>query len=114
MLSATIDRMTQRSSTQVATLGNNSLTAIPELPCFLNLNGDFSKFPVLVRTRLGISNGNGLPLSRSSIGLGSNRSTWDGPPDMKRKMMRLAVAGNWRGCTVSGSDEQAPPAATSA
>ena len=32
------------------------------------------------------------PLRVASRGFGSKRSTWDGPPDMNRKMTRLAFA----------------------
>src|SRR5262249_39956599 len=39
--------------------------------------------------------GRGWPSSRLSSGLGSNRSTWLGPPVMNRKMHRLALAGKW-------------------
>src|ERR1700730_12511081 len=105
MLSATIERITHRSSTQVATFGKRSLTAIPDRPCCLNLKGDFKRLPVFVRTSLGVSNGGGLPLSRSSNGFGSKRSTCEGPHDMKRKMMRLTFAGYCGGLTSSGLDE---------
>src|SRR5687768_5371964 len=90
MLSATIERMTQMSSMQDAVWGSNSETSIPDPPCFLNLNGDPRRLPVLVRMSFGISNGSGLPESRVRSGLCSKRSTWLGPPDMKRKMTRLA------------------------
>src|SRR6516164_2005705 len=91
MLSATIERITHRSSTHEATVGNSSLTSIPAFPCFLNLNGDGRLLTVRVRTSLGCSNGNGLPTKSASFGLGSNRSTCDGPPDMNKKMTRLAL-----------------------
>src|SRR5438445_6505891 len=93
MLSATIERTTQMSSMHEAILGNSSLTSMPDWPCFLNLYGVPSRLSVLVRISLGISNGSGLPDSALRRGLGSNRSTCEGPPDMKRKMTRLALAG---------------------
>src|SRR2546430_11374788 len=39
MLSATIERMTHRSSTQVANCGNSSLTSVPDWPCFSKVYG---------------------------------------------------------------------------
>src|SRR5262249_37451024 len=102
MLSATIERMTHRSSTHEATCGKSSLTSVPHWPCLLNFHGDLRRLPVLVRTSFGISKGSGLPLSWSRRGLGSKVSTCDGPPDMKRKMMRLARAGYCGGRTASG------------
>src|SRR5689334_2813220 len=92
MLSATVERMTHRSSAQDATCGSRSLISRPDLPCFWNLNGDGSRLVVCVRISLGCSNGSGLPAYSTSLGLGSNRSTCDGPPDMNRKMTRLALA----------------------
>src|SRR5439155_9512930 len=102
MLSATIERITHRSSTHIATCGNRSLTSIPAWPCFLNLNGDGRQLTVRVRTSFGCSNGNGLPLYSASFGFGSKRSTCEGPPDMKRKIIRLARGVNGGGLTASG------------
>src|ERR1700734_1168764 len=99
MLSATIERTTHRSSTQVARWGKSSLTAIPACPYCLKVHGDCNKFPVLVRSSLGFSKGNGLPLSFARRGLGSKVSTCDGPPDMKRKIILLALAGYCGGLT---------------
>src|SRR5687767_15059675 len=97
MLSATIERTTQMSSTHVARCGNSSLTSVPHCPCFLNLYGEGRQLTVCVRTSLGCSNGSGLPAYSASLGLGSNKSTCDGPPDMNRKMMFLARAANCGG-----------------
>src|SRR4051794_25297601 len=94
MLSAYIERITHMSSTQVARFGKSSLISVPHLPDLLNLYGEANRLPVRVRSSFGFSNGSGLPLSIASRGLGSKRSTCDGPPDMKRKMTRLAFAGN--------------------
>src|ERR1700688_2437136 len=94
MLSATIERTTQISSTQDPMFGSNSLTSVPHWPCFLNLYDDPIKLPVFVRIRAGIGKGRGLPVSLTNRGLGSSRSTCEGPPDMNRKMTRLAFAGN--------------------
>src|SRR5437763_829378 len=92
MLSATIERMTHSSSTHDATCGNSALTSVPHLPCFLNFHGERSRLPVRVRTSFGCANGRGLPLILSSFGLGSKVSTWEGPPDMNRKINRFALA----------------------
>src|SRR6266404_9506368 len=88
MLSPYMERIRHMSSTQVARLGNSSLTSVPHSPYFLNLYGEASRFPVRVRSSFGRSNGNALPLSVASRGLGSNKSTCDGPPDMNRKITR--------------------------
>src|SRR5947209_702063 len=79
MLSATIERITHKSSTHVAMFGNKSLTSTPACPYFLNLNGDGRQLTVRVRTSFGCSNGNGLPTYSPSFGFGSNKSTCDGP-----------------------------------
>src|SRR5258708_31084507 len=91
MLSATMERIMHISSTQVATFGKSSLTSIPACPYFLNSNGERSKLPVLVRSSLGFSKGSGLPLSDAKRGLGSNVSTWGGPPDIKENMTLFAL-----------------------
>src|SRR5579864_7709723 len=112
ILSATIERMTQISSMHDATFGNSSLTSMPASPYFLNLKGDWSRLPVRVRSRWGMANGSGLPLSRASRVLGSNVSTCDGPPDMNRKMTCFAFGGKCGGRTESGLSPD-PPARTS-
>jgi hypothetical protein len=94
--------MTQMSSMQEAVCGSRSLTSTPDLPCLLNLNGDGRQLTVRVRTSDGCSNGSGLPAYSASLGLGSNRSMCDGPPDMNRKMIRLALGVNIAGRTASG------------
>src|ERR1700722_18405192 len=102
MLSATIERMTHMSSTQVEMCGKSSLTAVPDWPYCLNVHGDCKRFPVLVRSSFGFSNGSGFPLSLASRGFGAKVSTCDGPPDMNRKMMRFALAGYCGGLTSKG------------
>ena len=47
--------------------------------------------------------GMGCPASLSSIGLGSNRSRWLGPPSMNRKMTDFALAGKCGFLGLSGS-----------
>src|SRR5665213_1047316 len=100
--------MTHRSSAQPATLGNNSLTSRPDCPCLANLNGEARHVLVLYfLTSLETSRSIGLPLSRARRGLGSNVSTCDGPPGMKRKMTRLARAAKWGSLTVRGLEPAA-------
>src|SRR5207237_438680 len=94
ILSATIERMIQRSSTHPARWGKSSLTSAPALPYFWNSKGEESRLPVFVRSSLGFSKGRGFPLSRARRSLGSKVSTWEGPPDIKRKITLLARAGN--------------------
>src|SRR5438067_539953 len=103
MLSATIDLITQMSSMHEPMCGNSSLTSIPDCPCFWNLNGDWSRLPVRVLTSLGMAKGNGLPLSCLRRDLGSKVSIWLGPPDMNKKITRLARAANGGGLTAKGS-----------
>ena len=96
MLSATMERMTQRSSMQPATWGNSSLTSMPLWPCLPNLNGDGSRLPGPGAHQLRLLERQRLAAFWARRGLGSNVSTCDGPPDMKRKITRLARAGNMR------------------
>src|SRR5689334_4634903 len=92
MLSATIERITQSLSACSERFGQTSLISRPDWPRLLNLNGEGSRLPVAVRISLGLSNGSGWPACLASDGLGSHRSTCDGPPDMNRKITRLALA----------------------
>src|SRR6476620_8348011 len=72
ILSATIERILQRSSTHPATFGNSSLTSMPDCPCRENLNGEPSRLPVFVRSSDGFANGSGFPVSAVRRGFGSN------------------------------------------
>ena len=68
---------------------------MPLWPYFWNLNGEAKAAPVLRSVgRFGV--GSGLPGYLVRSGLGSNVSTCDGPPFMKRWMTRLALAGEVR------------------
>ena len=49
--------------------GKSSLTHWPDWPCWRKAQGDFSKLNVGLETTRGLSNGNGLPWSRSNSGL---------------------------------------------
>src|SRR5262245_21516256 len=96
--SAYIERMTHRSSAHhFATCGNRSLISSPLLPCLANLNGEGKAAPVLrsVRRFLGI----GLPAHFARAGLGSNVSTWLGPPFMNRCRTSVDLQGK---CGLSG------------
>src|SRR5580765_3344538 len=64
-----------RSSTRRARLGNRSLTELPLWPYCLNSQGDLSRLVVELNCTRGLANGNGLPSSGVSRGLGSNVST---------------------------------------
>ena len=92
MLSACIERITQRSSACLDRHGNSSLISVPHSPCLLNFQGEASRLPVCVRKSFGFAKGKGWPFIAASFGLGSKRSTCDGPPGMYKKTQRFAVA----------------------
>ena len=75
-ISVNMERTTQRSSTCLATWGNNSLTSMPLCPCFWKLNLDPSAGPdsslSLLRSPL---LGSGFPWNWISFGFGSKVST---------------------------------------
>ena len=75
---------------------------MPDSPCRAKPQGQAIRFSVVVRASLGFSKGSGWPLYFVSEGLGSNRSTCDGPPVMKRKIARLALGAKCGGLTISG------------
>src|SRR5438132_13656278 len=100
-MSAYIERITHRSSTQPPTSGKISLTSVPHWPYFWNETGDLYAVPV--RRSVGrLLYGSGWPWCFVSIGFGSKVSTWDGPPFMKRKMTRFAFGAKWGCLTASG------------
>ena len=81
------------SSIIFPTLGNSSLTSMPLLPYFWNLKGEGKAAPVFLSVgKLAI--GSGLPAYFLSAGFGSNVSTCEGPPFMKRWITCFALAGN--------------------
>src|SRR5829696_5813026 len=57
--------------------------------------------------------GMGWPASLMRSGLGSKRSTWLGPPDMKGKMTRLAFGAKWVGLGVKGFSDASSPCSPS-
>src|SRR5690349_3187419 len=111
--SPTIERMTHRSSAHSRMFGNRSLMGRPLWPALLNFQGDFIKPPVLPAAKVsGCLMGSGLPSLASRYGLGSKVSIEEGPPCMKRKITRLARAGNMGGLGISGSAEDSANAAS--
>src|SRR5262245_17757353 len=99
--SANIERITHSSSADSATWGKSSLTSMPLLPCFLNLNIEGKALPVLRSVRrFGV--GSGLPAFFCSAGLGSKVSTCEGPPFMNRWSTRRALGGKCGRRGVSG------------
>src|SRR5438270_6064896 len=90
--SACIERITQMSSMFRAILGKISLTSRPLWPYFWNLNGEGNAAPVLRSVRR-FAVGSGFPAYLASAGLGSNVSTWLGPPLANTWITLLAFAG---------------------
>src|SRR5438477_9858829 len=75
---------------------------MPDRPYLANLYGERMAAPVLRSVRR-LPAGSGLPCSLSSAGLGSNVSTWLGPPFMKRNTQCFALAGKCGGFEASGN-----------
>src|ERR1051325_10212150 len=81
-------------------LGRKSETSMPHWPRLAKgRQGGRSLFLATARRVLNVpkDSGIGWPARRTRSGLGSNRSTWLGPPDMKRKITLLALGWKW-GC----------------
>ena len=93
--------MWEKRKSASAVRENSSLTSMPLRPYFLNPNGDRIAAPVFRSVRR-LVEGRGLPWYLSSIGLGSNVSTCDGPPFMNRKMTLLARGPKWGGLGARG------------
>src|SRR5579884_2480486 len=91
------ERMTVMSSTCCATFGYQSDTQIPLWPYCLNVRFEgispFFEVPGIAVNFGRIDSGIGCPCSSLSFGLGSNRSTWLGPPSMNSQIIDLAVGG---------------------
>src|SRR5260370_20713508 len=96
-----MERITQTSSMHSPRFAKISLISMLLCPNFMNWKGDFSRLPVL-RSVLRWGVGMGWPWYLVSIGLGSNVSTWLGPPLRNRKMTRLALGAKCVGRTSSG------------
>ena len=111
MWSEVIDRMTHRSSTTDRTQGKRSLTSVPHSPPGLNANWGLFRYivkspglPWKLSTWIVLP----APPSATSLGLGSNESTWETPPVMYRKMTRFARAGKCPGFGARGSTAPDP------
>jgi hypothetical protein len=86
-----IERTTQILSTIPAVHGSSSDTAVPHWPCLANLNGLANSFLLARLTKLKPkSPGASLPWPLVSSGLGSSRSTCDGPPCMNSEIIAFA------------------------
>ena len=107
------ERRKAMSSTQVARCGSRSDTSRPDWPWRANVrvlaSSGVSPLVNWLTGRPKLS-GNGWPCRRASSGLGSNRSTWLGPPTMNRKMTASARAGKCGGRAASGLVGAGPPA----
>src|SRR5438445_12853333 len=93
----TIERITARSSTQVATCGKRSLTGMPLAPYCRNFQGDCSTAPTLLNCVGGTFILMGCPCSFARRGLGSKESSCEGPPSMNRKITLRALVLNCGG-----------------
>src|SRR5258708_31499437 len=82
------------SSATVARCGRHSEIVWPLSPCCTNFRFVPCSFasPLMNANRLLATNDGGMtcPSSSCSLGLGSNSSSWLGPPAMNRKMTLLA------------------------
>jgi hypothetical protein len=83
--------MSAISSTISAVLGSNSLTHVPDFPCWVNLNidgatgsRDWPLVMVVMRWPWRMESGRSVSNLSASCGLWSKRSNCDGPPFMCR------------------------------
>src|SRR5450432_592932 len=91
--SAQQERIIDISSTCCAVCGYQSDTIMPLWPYCLKVRFDGMRVLLLVPMAvMGLPNdaGMGWPASSSSFGLGSNRSTWLGPPSMNSHITDFA------------------------
>ena len=94
--------------------GYQSETQMPLWPCCFQARFDgISVLPPVPMAVMGLPNdaGSGWPASRSSSGLGSNRSTWLGPPSMNTQITDMALGAKWGAFGASGSSNGAVVAA---
>src|SRR5436189_6420200 len=102
------DRITAISSTCSAMCGSQSETHRPLWPYCLKVRFDgsmpflFVPNPVTPSVSGWNDGGTGWPAYFINSGLGSNRSTWLGPPSIKHQMMDLARGGTRGGLGSSG------------
>src|SRR5260370_27672960 len=86
--------MMAMSSTRVAKWGYKSETSVPDFRDLVNLWLEAKSVPGFRTLKSGSlsRSGIGLPWCLANSGFGSQRSTWLGPPYMKRKMHDFAWA----------------------
>src|SRR5262245_43150145 len=112
--SAQQERITHSLSACSARRGNQSEIHRPLCPCCCQRR--FEGMSVLLAVPIAVigrpnDSGIGWPANRSNSGLGSNKSTWLGPPSMNNHMTDLAVAAKWGGLGGRVAvDEIVPPA----
>ena len=87
-----IERITQSSSATVARFGSSSLISMPPLPCFAKLNFVGIR-PAVVRSVRRSAVAGRWPAYFISAGLGSHKSTCEGPPVMNSRMTCFAFGG---------------------
>ena len=80
----------QSSSATLGRCCHNSLIGMPLFPVGRNFHGDASRLPRLAKVTRVRGKDGCLPSFFCNNGFGSNRSTCEGPPCMKRKITRLA------------------------
>ena len=114
--SVCIDCTMHHRSAVVAIRGNNSLNQAPDCPCCANRNSDgitCSRRSAVIdvsRWPLRIDSGSSSPRRRARAGLASNRSSWEGPPDMVSEITRFALGWKWGRPMTAASSAAAPPA----
>ncbi len=77
-----MERITAISSIISAVRGNIELTGIPLCPYLLNSKGEGKTFPLLLNWVRSTLTGMGWPANFVRVGLGSNVSMCETPPDM--------------------------------
>ena len=87
-----IERITQMSSTIPAVSGSSSETSVPHCPCLANFQGLPNSFLLARLTKLNTTSPPySVPCRFDSSGLGSSRSTCDGPPCMNSEIIAFAL-----------------------
>ena len=92
LCSVCIERMKQSLSAIPVWCGKTSETSSPHSPYSLNSNGDGSNVFVLPGWWISTPFGRGWPAYFASMGFGSNKSIWPGPPFWSSWMTALARA----------------------
>ena len=87
-----IERITQMSSTMPAVSGRSSETSVPHCPCLANFQGVPNSFLLARLTKLNTTSPSySVPFRFDNSGLGSSKSTCDGPPCMNSEIMAFAL-----------------------